>query len=108
MAPPRAVADADDAGSAASSGLNGRASHPRNPQTKRADSSVLSPTEMREGQLPVARRPVHRHVRRLAHAGRARHHVPVALREDDDVAGRRRIGVPPWTVAQQLPCVITW
>ena len=82
-------------GSAGRRGLNGRASHPRNPQTKRADSSPLSPSRNSEGQLSVAGRAVHRDVRSLAHAGRARHRVPVALREDDDVAGREADGGAP-------------
>ena len=108
MAPPAPSLTRMTGGSAASRGLNGRASHPRNPQTKRADSSPLSPTEIVKGSCPSLGG------RYMATSGALR--MPGVL----DIAcpspcGKttmspavRRMGVPPWTVAQQLPCVITW
>jgi hypothetical protein len=47
--PTRTVADTETRGSAASNGLNGRASQARNPQTKRAESTLVPPTEMENG-----------------------------------------------------------
>jgi hypothetical protein len=40
-----------------------------------------------DGELPVLRPAIHRHIGRFAHADAARQHVGVAMRQHDDVAG---------------------
>ena len=93
--PARAVADADDGGQRRQQGIERPRVAPQEPADKARRFLGAVAHGDREGQLSVARRPVHRHVRRLTHTGRARHRVPVALREDDDVAGREADGRAP-------------
>ncbi len=94
-------------GKAVSSGLKGRASQPRKPQTKRVggfEAGAGAPRVVhragrrirrhcihrdRERKVALRWSTIHRHVRLLAHAGRAREHVRVPMRKDNDVPCRK-------------------